>query len=419
KLEDFEDNSPLLLKCIAGSRAYGLHTPESDTDIKGIFVLPLKQFYGMDYIKQVNNESNDIVYYELERLFQLLSVNNPSILELLAMPEDCILYKHPLMDLLEPRLFLSRLCRNTFAGYAMAQVKRAGGLNKKIMNPLSKERLSGLDFCYVIQGQGSVLLTHWLKENHLRQENCGCVNIPHMKDLYAVFYDHHAREQGERNTPMDTPRMMENSTRGAGHPAHVMGHPAHVMGHPAHGMGHPPHVMGPPPHVMGHPTHVMGFRGILRKESANGIALSSIPKGLKPLGHMYYNREAYSKYCRDYKDYWDWVKKRNANRYRDTVAHGKNYDAKNMMHTFRLLDMAEEIAKTGQLVIRRSNREELLAIKKGEYMYDQLVEKAAARIEIIETLFETCPLPEEPDHGRLEELLVHIRKEFYRQAAGN
>jgi len=37
-------NKCLLFECISGSRAYGLDTPESDTDIKCVFVLPNKLF---------------------------------------------------------------------------------------------------------------------------------------------------------------------------------------------------------------------------------------------------------------------------------------------------------------------------------------------------------------------------------------
>jgi predicted nucleotidyltransferase len=53
----------LLLQCISGSKAYELDTPQSDTDIKGVFALSEKEFYGLHYTEQVANPSNDIVYY--------------------------------------------------------------------------------------------------------------------------------------------------------------------------------------------------------------------------------------------------------------------------------------------------------------------------------------------------------------------
>lgn len=39
-----KDHTHLLLECVSGSRAYGLHMPQSDTDIKGVFVLPRTEF---------------------------------------------------------------------------------------------------------------------------------------------------------------------------------------------------------------------------------------------------------------------------------------------------------------------------------------------------------------------------------------
>ncbi|MCP4156466.1 MAG: nucleotidyltransferase [bacterium] len=356
KLEDIKEEN-LLFKCIAGSKAYGLDTPESDTDIKGVFLLSREEYYGLEYYGQLNNESNDIVYYELRRFVELLYKNNPGILEMLAIPEKCILYKHPLFDRFQPKMFLSKQCKNTFAGYALAQVKRAKGLNKKIMNPIPEERLGVLNFCYVIEGQGSVPLTEWLESNNMKQEYCGLVNIPHMKDIYGLFYDKKAAETKGKET--------------------------------------------------------RGMRGIVKTKEAEGVLTSRVPKGLKPSGTMAYNKQAYSKYCRDYKDYWDWVAKRNDARYKDTISHGKNYDAKNMMHTFRLLDMAEEIARCGKIVVKRENREELLDIKRGTFMYDSLVEKAETKIKIIESLYEMSHLQDYPDKTKIDHLLIQTRKEFY------
>jgi predicted nucleotidyltransferase len=124
-LEEMRSGNMLLLDCISGSRAYGLNTPQSDTDLKGVFLLPQQVFYGLHYTEQVNNKTNDEVYYELKRFIDLLTKNNPNILELLATPDDCVRFRHPVMELVKPEFFLSRLCRETFAGYAVSQIKKA------------------------------------------------------------------------------------------------------------------------------------------------------------------------------------------------------------------------------------------------------------------------------------------------------
>jgi hypothetical protein len=348
-IHDLKQKNLLLLECISGSRAYGLSTPTSDTDIRGVFVLPKEDYFGLNYVEQLSNETSDIVYYELRRFVELLSKNNPNTLELLAMPEDCIRYKHPLYDRFRAEDFLSKLCKTTFAGYALTQVKKARGLKKKIVNPVEPERRSVLDFCYVAQGQGSVPVQGFLSQQGLRQEDCGLARIPHMPDLYALFHEPTAR-----------------------------------------------------------------LKGIVQREQANDVSLSSIPKGLQPLVVMSFNKNAYSTYCKEYKEYWEWVEKRNQARYENTLSHGKNYDAKNLMHTFRLLDMAEEIATQKQIVVRRPNREFLLRIKAGAFEYAELLAIAEERIAKMDALYEASDLPEEPDVERLNELLVEVRKDFYK-----
>ena len=49
-----------------------------------------------------------------------------------------------------------------------------------------------------------------------------------------------------------------------------------------------------------------------------------------------------------------------------------------MMHVFRLLDMAGEIATGKGVIVRRPNRDFLLSIRKGDFEYEELVKQAAA-----------------------------------------
>lgn len=342
-----------MLEAISGSRAYGLSTPKSDTDIRGIFYLPEHQFFGLDYIEQVNNPTNDIIFYELKRVFDLLVKNNPNILELTAMPDDCVVNRHPVMDQLTPSLFLSRLCKDTFAGYAKAQIYKARGLNKKIVNPMSREKKTLLDFCHIAQGQGTVPVEEWLKEKGAEQSQVGLVNLPHMHDVYALFLDRKG---------------------------------------------------------------TLKYSGIIRKGAeSNSVSLSSIPKGEAPEAYMAFNKDGYTRYCKDYLAYWDWVEKRNENRYLANLENEKNYDAKNMMHTFRLLAMAEEIATTGTLNVRRPDREALLAIRSGQFEYDELLARADEKVAQIDEYFDRSDLPEEPDREKINDLLVEIRQTLYRK----
>lgn len=349
-IQELKDKGLLLFECISGSRAYGLETPKSDTDIKGVFYLPRKKFYGLDYIAQVNNESNDEVYYELGRFVELLLKNNPNILELLATPEDSILYKHPLMDQLNIDMFLSRLCKETFAGYAFTQVKKARGYKKKVVNPVEVERKDVLDFCYVMEGYDSVALKVWLDHRDYRQEECGLTVMPHTKGMYALFHD---------------------------------------------------------------ATGNSRYRGITSSRDANDVSLSSIPKGEKETAYLFFNVESYSAYCREYREYWEWVAKRNEERYQGNKEHGKDYDAKNMMHTIRLLQVAEEILREGKLNVKRNNREELLSIKRGAFDYEALLVKADDLMKGINAAEQQCILQSKPDKVKIEAVLVAMRQQLY------
>jgi hypothetical protein len=287
-----------------------------------------------------------------ESFFDLLLKNNPNLLELLNTPEDCVVYKHPLMLSIKSELFLSRLCAQTFGQYAYSQIKKARGLNKKILNPIDKKRRTILDFCYVVLGHSSIPSTQWLHEKGFDQKDCGLVAIDHMRDMYAVFHT----------------SQVNQSTR---------------------------------------------FNGIYSGDAANDVSLTSIPKGIKSIAVLSFNKDGYSKYCKDYKLYWEWVEQRNEERFENTLSHGKNYDAKNMMHVFRLLNMAEEIARFKQINVRRDDRDYLLKIRSGEFEYHDLVMQAEEKMMIIDELFKRSDLPDEPDVIALENLLVSIRDQFY------
>jgi hypothetical protein len=156
------------------------------------------------------------------------------------------------------------------------------------------------------------------------------------------------------------------------------------------------------------------FRGIAQEQDAQEVRLSAVPKGAEALAILHYNKDGYSVYCKQYLEYWTWVEKRNQHRYESTIEHGKQYDAKNMMHTFRLLHMAEEIARDGKIIVRRNHdRDFLWAIRKGQFYYQELVERAEAKLSEIDTLFEQSSLPKEPDSAMIEQLLVEMREELY------
>jgi len=350
----------IIFSAISGSHAYGLNTPDSDIDHRGVFIAPKELYYGLNIPDQVSDEKNDTIFYELKRFIELIGKQNPNIIEFLGFLDQFIEIKHPLFDkiLKYKDKFITRKIRDTFGGYAIAQIGKARGLNKKIVQPMDKEKLTPSHFCFVPLPDGSVIpLTEWLSYRSMDASRCGLSSLPHIRDGYALFYDYYTNEANES-----------------------------------------------------------AFRGICFDDS-NDVHLSSIPKGFTMQTTIFYNKDGYSKYCRDYKDYWDWVEKRNPARYAKNMEIGKGSDFKNMMHCVRLLRMAEEMLRTGKLnVYRKDDREELLDIRNGLREYDDLVNYAEGKIKLLDELLITSPLPKDVDMELLNNLLIEIRDEYY---AGN
>lgn len=347
----------ILLQSISGSNGYGLQIATSDVDTRGIFYQPIQNLFGFNPIDQIADEKNDNLYYELSKFFDLLIKNNPNILELLASPIDCILHRNPILDLIKVDDVLSKLCSKTFGQYAFGQIKKARGLNKKVVNPVDEKRKSILDFCYVTRDLGGTIhFPKFLEMNNWNQKEIGLVAVSNFKDSYELYH---------------LSQLSNNEF----------------------------------------------FRGVYSEDrESNEVLLSSVPKGIKPICYLNFNKDGYSKYCKDYREYWDWVKIRNQSRFEANVNNEKNYDVKNLMHTFRLLQMANEIAKEGKIIVRRSkkDRDFLLKIRNAEFDYDYLVQSAENLYLEVQHNFELSSLPDNPNIQKLEDVMIEMKKELYK-----
>jgi uncharacterized protein len=377
-----KDNNLIIFEAIVGSTAYGTNLPTSDQDRKYVYMLPLDAVLRDEVVEQVNDDKNDLVGYELSRFMELVATNNPNILELLAMPEDCILHTTDLWKKIEQNRekLLSKLCKNSFAQYATSQIKKARGLNKKINNPMSRERKTPLHFCYVIDhlNGSSYDLIPWLQERDIDQKFVGAVNVPNSDGVFTLFHDPLAQSLfGGLNDAEQQARKLDRKKQNL------------PMG--------------------------LGYKGIINGEDldSNAIRYSSVPKGEKAIATISYNRNGYTQYCRQYREYWEWVDKRNEDRFRINTEHGKDYDSKNMSHCIRLLEMSYEIATEQKIVVRRPNREELLKIRMGEMDYDDILQRAEAMVEKVEAAFEASSLPDKPDQTFIKDLLEEIRIQRY------
>lgn len=114
--------------------------------------------------------------------------------------------------------------------------------------------------------------------------------------------------------------------------------------------------------------------------------------------------------------YEGWKKSRNPARAQMEATYG--FDGKHGMHLLRLLRMCREILKTGKVHVRRSDREDLLAVRRGERSYEDLIAEAESLDQECGDLVATSPLPEEPDYEYLEELTTNIQLAYLRRYPG-
>lgn len=400
-IEELRNSGLIAYEYKRGSHMYHLNTETSDEDFGGVFFCPKKMLLGLRgrYEEQVSDSKSDVVFYEFGRWLELLLKSNPTVLEGLFAPEDCIVGEvHPAVrKILDNReLFLSKECFKTFYGYAVSQISKARGLNKKIVNPVT-ERKDILDFCYTFNDQGSLPIKKFLAENGLDQKYCGLVNIPNMSDgdssIYGVYYDFAAyfkfenidwaRDWYNGNSPYKKffPSVSEQLSIQKRIEDKEFFHYGGIV----------------------HPDEI---------EKSNTVRLSSVPKGEKPICFMAYNKNGYMRHCRDYKDYKEWEKNRNPVRYESNLGH--NYDAKNVMHCMRLVRMAKELAQgKGFNVARTWDRDYLLDIRNHKFEYEDVMDQLEREKLEMEEAIKSCTLPEKVDSDKVNDLLYDVRLKYY------
>ena len=115
----------IIFRCVIGSRAYGLDGADSDTDRRGVYLPPADlhwSLYGVP--EQLENDTTQEVYWELQKFLVLALKANPNVLECLYSPlvEKCTNLGEELLGMREA--FLSKLVFQTYSGYVASQFKK-------------------------------------------------------------------------------------------------------------------------------------------------------------------------------------------------------------------------------------------------------------------------------------------------------
>ena len=393
------EDGRLLYEYIRGSHLYGLATEDSDVDSSGLFIAPHDTLLGigLGYQELVADAKNDNTWYELRKYMHMLMKSNPSIIESLFVPEDKILTKpSPILAELfaNKDKFITKQCFNPFVGYAVQQIGKARGLNKKIVNPMH-ERLTPFDFAYTFYAQGSTKIKNWLENRGLNKDFCGLVHIPNMHDTYGVYYDWGAHfERDGINTFLDIEKknpMMDSFVCDF----YELEDPDTAN------------------EWFDDNKEVKHYRGMCLDE-ATDMRGSSVSKGERPIVYMVYNESGFKDHCKKYREYKEWEQNRNQKRYESNL--DKNYDSKNMMHCIRLIRMGKEIANGDGLILDRrvaGDRDFLMAVRNHQFEYDELMEIVNKDKANLDEAIKSSTIPQEIDESFVNDLLINIRKKAY------
>lgn len=134
----------IALLTFGGSISYGLNTPESDIDIRGIVMPEPSDLLGCGFIKDDNSARNehyiygangfeqyldrttDTTLYVLSKIVGLFYKCNPNTIEMLGCKSEhyAMVSEYGKILLDNRELFLSKLAYGSFAGYARGQFQR-------------------------------------------------------------------------------------------------------------------------------------------------------------------------------------------------------------------------------------------------------------------------------------------------------
>ena len=196
----------LILESYVGSKLYGTETPESDTDIRGVFIPTKECLFGLNNISRADNsiedktesgknskDAKDCCYESLHNFCNLAIGGSPNIIERLFVPDEKITFINEFGKiLLENRnLFVAKNIIPRFLGYATSQKHKmiVRTDNFKAMNSFCEylTKFEQRQLLIEINTDSNHLLFGSFKENMF---NCGDMNFEKsrlIKDVQKIL----------------------------------------------------------------------------------------------------------------------------------------------------------------------------------------------------------------------------------------
>lgn len=376
---DLYDYTILLTR--AGSRVYGVHTPESDLDVKGVCIPPASFFLGLDRFEQADSpdhfrdarfqelltsEEREVCkrdplegsIYDIRKMLSMLLDANPNSLDLLFCRACDVLMSSSLGEELRANrhLVLSRNIKHRFTGYAFGQLERIK-LHKRYLLKPPTHKPTRAEFG--LAEQPDIPKDQLAAVEHLIEKTVNSWNNFNLQDV-------------ESEAVRDS---MLASFRDA-------------LRHVVTGLK-----------LSQDDEETAKWRAAARLVGLDDNLLQLVEK-----------ERSYKTAVREYKSYQEWLAKRNPERAALEARHG--YDTKHGMHLVRLMRMCREILETGQVHVYRGDidADELRAIRNGAWSYEQLLEYAENEDRDLSALYKSdrCPLPHSPDRAAINALATSL-----------
>lgn len=338
----------------AGSHAYGMATETSDLDIRGIVIPPKSYCLGLDVFEQAQwkpDPMTEVVQFNLRKFAHLAADGNPNVVELLFVePTDIFV--------------------DTEAGEALRGIRDAF-ISKKMKHTFSGYAMSQLQR----------IQTHrrWLIDPPKAKPTRADFGLPETTlipgDQLAAAAAAVQKRLDQWEPDMDG---IDPATR-----ERLMEHLRETL------------------------TEMkLGTVDERWESAARSIGLAD------NLIEVMRQERQYTTALRNFQQYQQW--KANRNPARAAMEAESGFDRKHASHLVRLMRMCREILAGEGLKVRRPDAEELLAIRRGAWTYDELVEWAKRQDAELDEVAKRSTLPRSADMRRINATLIDVTDRWMR-----
>lgn len=150
----------IIAEIVGGSHLYGLSTPESDVDKRGVFLnTDTGKILGLERFEVINQRSEDTLYFELVHYLKGLRKTNTQMMELLfaqstsftILSEEFINIRSNKYKFIDSKLFYKSLCGFIQNEKRLANGERIGNLGGKRKIALDLYGFSPKNFSHLLR----------------------------------------------------------------------------------------------------------------------------------------------------------------------------------------------------------------------------------------------------------------------------